>query len=249
MLIALLLLFAAIYLGFPLLALFTVRASPTPRVEQMTAENTPPAALEYVNSMFGPIVELGFEGAGNYVMTAHQKNITSYLSLFTHRDEQVVAAVHVACGRASGQRPLRSSSVQFTTRFSDDAILVTSNVTTGPVFRRIPPQKGFRFRGETDLARLFRLHRAIVERFGPEQPKRMPEKGGELRALEDQMKEVLEAQTRLRVMRWDPRGQVYRPTLFGAYYMTWRMLFPMKQILASMETSRMQALAQSLLAR
>ncbi len=248
MLIGLLCILAMVYLGAPLVILFTMTTSPAPRFDEMTAYNTPPAAQQYINSMFYAIADLGFDGVGGYVMGAHFKNVVSYLTMSSNAARQVTAVVHVCCTLVSDEWKLQSSSVEFSTRYADKTVIDTNNVAIPSVQRRVSSHKVFKFPEENDVARLFRMHCAIEDRFGPQLPKCLPEKGGELAALKDDLRESCDVQTRLGMMRWDARGEVYRPTVFGAFYMTWRLLFPLKQILAQMEKSRARALGKTLLA-
>lgn len=72
--------------------------------------------------------------------------------------------------------------------------------------------------------------------------------GQEQERLLDGIRREMRDQLDTGILRLDPDGRYYRPTLFGAFSMTWKLVFPVKQIRAVIEEFAGRRLEKSLMA-
>ncbi len=234
-----LLYFAAfMYLGAPLIIYLTQRQNANPRLEPAGTDPSASPVLAPLAAATRAIQELGFELIGCYGLSL-TANVTTFLSYLIHRGNGDLAIVaHLAT-------PVKTVDMaEFGTRFVDGGTLTTGNSTTPGVYLRPPNKPVYRFPGERDLAKLYRYHQLLIQRDKGSQKKDVPAQGKEGERLVEALRREMNDQVPAGILQTD--GQTFRPTLKGAYYMTWRLLFPVKQIRLALIASRTRALAKAL---
>jgi hypothetical protein len=117
----------------------------------------------------------------------------------------------------------------FDTRFKNGTEVITSNFPTPEIFAD-PRVHTLRMRREQDLGRLFALHQAHVRHvMGPGAIGFLPDPRGLLDYVPDRERRLLERQRALGLLTTS-KGDVYRPTLRGAFLQVWAYLPPMRWI-------------------
>jgi hypothetical protein len=117
----------------------------------------------------------------------------------------------------------------FDTRFKNGTEVITSNFPMPEMFVD-PRVHTLRMRREQDLARLFALHQAHVRHVTETGAAGfLPDSRGLLDYVPDRERRLLERQRALGMMTTS-KGDLYRPTLRGAFLQVWAYLPPMRWI-------------------
>jgi hypothetical protein len=120
--------------------------------------------------------------------------------------------------------------VTFRTEFTDGTAIVTSNSPSASVF---PPDESIssvRCPGVHDVALLLRFHRARIERDRGGRVATLARVKDPMTRMRDEHRQTYERLIKAGYYTLDPTGQSYVPTIKGAYFMTYRLLPPFKQI-------------------
>lgn len=123
-----------------------------------------------------------------------------------------------------------ASLITFGTEFSGGTSIVTTNRATPSCFPRDPLVSSVRCPGVDDIALLYRFHRARVERYRAGRSATMEgaqDVPARMRAEQQKTYQRLVAAGYYSI---DAARQCYVPTYKGAYLMTYRLLFPFRQI-------------------
>jgi hypothetical protein len=127
---------------------------------------------------------------------------------------------------------LKVKYVQFITRFNDETIYLTSN---SKVLSSFPPRPGYhtnKFAGVDNPIRLYEIHQGIVREPSQTHKKTLlliEEFQGDGEAYQRwSLKREMEDAANAGCLYLDESSQSYRPTLVGAFTMTWKLLWPWK---------------------
>jgi len=176
------------------------------------------------------LAALGFQSIGTACRHLAKTNQDSFISIWvnqSHNDSAQVIAIRTPSPLGGLQIV---TLVTYHTDFSDDTAVVTSNSASASVFPRDPTTDAIRCSHVRDLSLLYSFHRARVAR---------DQRGR--RATLEKTKDVVarmlfeHEQTYDRLMQTgyyalDGSREYYVPTLKGAFFMTWKLLPPFKQI-------------------
>jgi hypothetical protein len=119
----------------------------------------------------------------------------------------------------------------FRTEFSDGTSIFTTNSKSGSVFPPDPRVNGIRCPGIPEVAKLYRVHRALVEQDRAGRTSTLDRVKDPLSRMNDEHRNTHERLIRAGYYRIDEASQRYVPTMKGAYLMTYRLLPPFKQII------------------
>lgn len=213
------------YLFAPL-QVWQSQRSPVTRTRPLRPGELPDASQALVVASLNRVAALGFEAVG-----VHEAN------------GGAAVVVHAARPETGDQfldylMPVARWQV-FLTRFADGQEVVTANTPLPSVFTPPPGLHGCRLPAGTDEGTLLRVHRAhVARRMGagavgvPVGDSTTFVEGVELRSLDAQREFGL----------YQREGDVYRPTLRGAFVHTWRLLPPLKTVAASRNDRLMREL-------
>ena len=213
------------YLAAPVQVWRTLRARAI-RTKPLAAEQLPQRVRSAVEIVAHTLGSAGFR-----------------LASVSEANEGAAVIIHAFCS-ATGEHfldyitPAARWQV-FLTRYPDGAEVVTSNCPAPSVFSAAADQHVCILPPETDVPRLHHAHQAHVRKAVGAQRAPTPATGAP-NFVEDQEHHVLERQRRLGLYVRD--GEVYRPTLRGAYLMTWRLLPPLKGMRAARNARALQEL-------
>jgi len=157
-------------------------------------------------------------------MPAQVPNVRTYFVMLAHPGEGDKAMVTAMF--ASGN--LSTKYVEFSTRFENGRSFDTMN---SKVLNAFPPSPGHtrtQVPSVQDPVELYRLHCYVMARGGTDGRKIVYGETDALTYLAGVMVESYEKQVKNGILYRDAAGSVYRPTLRGAFWMTWGLLQPMK---------------------
>ena len=202
-----------------------------PRIEPTTI--LPEAADRFVETA-RELIAAGFTPAGYFQQPDHPDalNRRGYLAVWLHEPDGAVArAVWVRFAHATVPFRMTSYGVAFTTTFGDGREIVTTNAPTVSTFPPSPTVDGVAWKDMNHAAMLWKLHRARAQRLQNGQMPVMPAANddGVDALVRDTERRVIDFAIGRGYLRRDADGEV-RHTWRGAYLMTWRLLWPWKQI-------------------
>ena len=209
----------------PIMVRLTNRHHCTYRYQPVTAGRPlPPAVANFLGASSAALARAGFTPAPPFFQTDGTGKSSGYVQVFEHPQHGDVATVLcVLRPHQPGAAPV--TVVGFTAEFEDGSRQATGN---SPLPAATPPKPGdeaTRFPGERDAERLYRLHRAIVQRRGGRQ--RLTKIGDPVAYLQ-RMQQL--SQERMLSSGWYVReGDVLRPTWRGAFLAVSRHLWPWRQ--------------------
>lgn len=226
------------YLAVPVLPLLGLRFRSPLRFEPYEAErdtlpNAVVALFSRANSRLAPA---GFEEAGIFFSPLVGGNTRAVLMLLVNREALDLAMSVVTYGRidgvVKGEWQIQTAYTEFSTRFADGWVVGTNNSAQAGSFKKRSTAILTQLRGIQNEQELYRIHRAIVERHGTSKVWRFDtEFAGDAAAyLSDCTEEELDSACETGLMQFGAAQSVYRPTLWGAYNMTWNELSPLKWI-------------------
>ena len=120
--------------------------------------------------------------------------------------------------------------VTFRTEFTDGTSIVTSNTSSPGVFPRDKTANTIRCPGIRDFTLLYRFHRERVSRDRAARTATLDDVKDARTRMETEFTRTYERLIAAGYYSLDPARQQYRPTLKGAFLMTYRLLPPFKQI-------------------
>lgn len=162
------------------------------------------------------------------------------------RDE---LALVVAARSTNPKIKVAACYVEFPAKFADGATLTVTNSQDPEVYPEVPVRLVERFPQVRDPARLGRVSRALLDRYYGGRPRARFEPGqdpaGFVRAA---IVHEYELQVGTGYLRRDAEkgAPMYRPTFVGAWAMTWRLRFPLRQITQARRRRRAAALLAEL---
>ena len=190
----------------------------------------PPDFAWFASRSAAELAPLGFVAAAHLRSDTSNGRQLTHVSIWTNRtagDMAEVISVRVSGAMASSG----SSLVTFITRYRDGTSIITSNSKTPGIFRRNPKELSLRVPTTSDVALMYRVHRARVGRLGRSrgQPV-LPAAGSEIEDHQDRNTRTMVYQVDAGYYRIDQDAGVYRPTWKGAFLMTWKLVQPFKSI-------------------
>ncbi|NLY02716.1 MAG: hypothetical protein GXY83_42225 [Rhodopirellula sp.] len=193
-------------------------------------EPLPDSVRQYFDQAYHALTDAGFELVGVMALPSLLPNVQSLLALYANR-----AACDMAMSTfivAEGGR-MQARYVEFVTRFSDGVVVQTNNSNQLGSFKPLPGQHTLQFWDVQDFAYLYQLHRLAVDRFrrsGQPVFRLDSEFGGDAAefvsrvALEESFEEQIGTGYLVRT------ANGYRPSVKGAWLMSWQELWPWKAV-------------------
>lgn len=227
---------AFFYVGMPLLIKFSQKAKARARFEPLEHSDIPAVLSDYVYSTANALRQDGFTSEAYLCLPDQVPNVKAYLIMLTNRAMGDKAMVTVLMQCPPGQTPqLGTRYVEFSTRFQSGKSVDTLNSSTLSSFKLLPGETKTYLPKVQDPHLLYRIHRHVIAKFAGIEPGDAPEvypEGGALPYLTDVMEKGYEEQAALGLFYRERRasGDLFRPTWYGAFYMTWGLLFPFAQL-------------------
>jgi hypothetical protein len=155
----------------PLLILFMQKMPASPQLFEYDAATTPPPAAiaRYFETNRAGLEASGFRLLSSVALPNPVPNVRAVLELFVNDQTPDAAMVTAIFGVAPNAPPMQTRYVEFMAEFQAHELLMiqTNNNLEINAFAELPDAPTFRFPHVTDIERLYRLHRALVERDAP----------------------------------------------------------------------------------
>lgn len=224
---------AVLYLGGPLAIRFLLRQPAEPEFLPVAIDGLPGEVSGFLKRTAERLAPHGFASAATVAMQP-QKNMTAIVTLFVNRPAgDAAAAIAVYAQMGAGAQVgdvVPKTHVEFCTEFSDGGEICTNNSSELSALKKLSEKQIFQFPDVRGADLLYRIHCEMVRRHAPEAQKSLPAPGQEVAHLRASWTKDLERQADVGYMQLDAAGGVYRPTLPGAFLMTWKLLPPVSWI-------------------
>jgi hypothetical protein len=156
-------------------------------------------------------------------------NVVNYLIMLINRESGDKAMVSAIIGTGVVRR--LTSYLEFSTRFESGQLFDTCNADELMVFPAGEKSVRTHVPSIREASELYRLHKYVMGKHAPTGHKVVYEPGGVFDYLiRYAFEEPYAEQARRGWLYFDERLDLYKPTLKGAYLMTWGLLQPMKAI-------------------
>jgi hypothetical protein len=172
----------------------------------------------------------GFVAVAHLTALSKLVNGERYISMWKHPIGDSAAVTAIRSFRRTGGVRI-TTTINFTTRYTNGQEIHTHNRRTPPVFEPNPEIDAVNFYDIADVCRLWRLHQMRVMRANLRLDRKpFPTPGTEVQMMIERIRDGLNYQSSRGLMHFDPAIDGYRYTIRGAYIMTWRLLWPLKQL-------------------
>ena len=239
----------------PMLIFCVQKMSIRPRTKRFDDDlsSLPAAPAEYFAQAREALSADGFETVGMYYLPDAVPNVTGLLFLTANRQTDELALAAALYATANGASMLKSMYVEFVSRYSSGQVLGTGNAKELGSFAKTPGFDTVHFPQVDDLRQLYRLHVARCNAIVPggRRTNRLDgEFGGDGEAyLNAILSEEFARQVPAGYLLPDAAGENYRPTVKGACLMTWKIIWPIKQIRMRIRDRKAERLIAELLPR
>lgn len=231
------------FLGTPLLILLSQKFSANPQCNELQLHTLEPAISTFIMEKTRALFELGFDEPVLVHMPNPTPGVAVYLVMLINRAAGDKAMVTALISEASS---LRTCYVEFSTRYVDDQVVDTLNSADISAF--VPGEKIIRSQAPsvTDLSELYRLHQYLLRKNGNSGKKMVYDEGQAIAYLKEYaLKKTYNEQVSKGWLRYAADGDCYRPTIKGAYLITWGLLQPIKYFRElAMKSKEKQLLAE-----
>lgn len=221
-----------IYVLGPVMVLAMLRFPDTPAVVQCDPQRDalPEDARQFFAETYVELSSLGFQLIGTFALPDVLPNVRSLLAMYEHADGHMAMAT-VIVAEGIGTSKLKYS--EFSTRYTNGLVVMTSNSTQLSSFRPLSNEFPCQLPALTDLSRLFMIHRGRCEQHrAGAQPERTLRTKFNGRAAEfiglHILRRSFEEQVKVGYLRRTSQG--FGASVKGACLMAWGEAFPIKQI-------------------
>lgn len=227
----------------PVLIYATHKQSAAPKLVAFQPGATPlPVDVDkFFHSSSWALTQEGFTVETGLFLPSQIENIVVALILLINRRESDVAILAAMHSNSPMAESLTQFHTEFVTRYRDGRIVQTNNADTLNAF---PPPTGAvnsYFPSIKDPQQLYRLHQAQSKRHGSRQkvlPLDEQHAGNAVAYATAAMVEELNEACKAGFMWLDRASASYRPTIGGAFKMTYGELWPFKSIRRSKRARR-----------
>jgi hypothetical protein len=220
--------FVAIYfLGTPLLILFGQKLLASPACEELKMHSLDPRLAEFLMDRTTALYELGFDEPTLIHLPSPTPGVKGYLIMLVNRPAGDKVMVTALVGEDA--IAIQTWYVEFSTRYVTNQCVDTLNSSELSAFQQGPENIRSQVPSVTDVDELYHLHQYRMKTSGIAARKMLYEPGGAIAYLKEYaLKKSYDNQVAKGWLRYDAADDCYRPTIKGAYLMTWGLLQPMK---------------------
>jgi hypothetical protein len=224
------------YLLGPIVIRFTLRQAAEPKLDPFDANDPhlPPEVARHFRRVAEALGPLGFDVVQALALPDQTPRVKAVVLLLANRAGADAALATVMYADTPEGTTLQTAYVEIVTRFRDGSVVQTNNSEVLSAFPKGPEKISTQFPTVRAADRLYRLHRALVERHGSPAGKILrldaDFKGDAVAYVTAAIVEELEEQIGTGFMYPSDDRTVYRPTWKGAWLMTWGQLWPFKAI-------------------
>ena len=215
------------FLITPLIILSTQKMAARPACEEMQMHSLDPKLSQFIMEKTNDLYELGFDEPTLIHMPSPSPGVKAYLVMLVNRPQGDKVLITALIGEAAVT--IQTWYVEFSTRYANDQCVDTLNSSELSAFQQRPHNIRSQMPSITEVAELYRLHQFKMKTSGITEKKVLFEPGQAVEyLLVNAIKKAYDEQVKKGWLRYDAAGDCYRPTIKGAYLMTWGLLQPMK---------------------
>ena len=219
-------LLAVFVILLPLFVWFTVGEDAAPRFDVFDPARhaAPHEVTAFIHENLAPLIAEGFKLVGD--MIRERGTLTTRVAILQHADGVVGTVVVVSTSQGNA-----APMVEFTAELSGGRVFDVNNTGTPPTFAVRPGHDTYRLPQVRDPLRLYRVFQVLLRRrFGSATLHQREIAADPARFLAQLYDEAHHWQVEAGYYRFDRKANRYRPTLKGAYLMSWGMLPPFGQL-------------------
>lgn len=225
------------------------RMPPTVLTIDPRQEPLPASAREYFDRAYAALTADGFQYVATIGLPDMVPNVRTIFAVYTQRESGDLAMSAIIVGDGGMMSELKTSYVEFVRRYDDDIVVQTNNSRQLSSFKSLPGEHTAKFWDVSDLRRLYQLHCKLAEKFrqrGRPVNALLSRHGGDAAEFVAQtvLHDTFQKQIATGYLAACPEG--FRPTPIGAWIMTWKELFPFKQLRMRSEKSKADRLLAEL---
>ena len=209
----------------PIVVYFSNKQSANPQFTTFDLINPPiPLPANYMQSL--PLLEsLGFQPVAHLFGGALASTVRAVLTLYVNPTQRDLAVVVHMLAEVPPATRLLHTYTEFSTEFEDGHELNTTNSNQPRAFAEVPEKQLFNLPHLTDPRDLYRVHQALASQR-PGANKRLVPQGKEVDELINGIKRDLAREASFGRLALDDSGEWYCPTVKGAIYSTFMLIWP-----------------------
>jgi hypothetical protein len=224
--------FGITYLISPVLMYFRLKMSADPALQPFDPLQTPdPKAVgAFFTASRANMEKLGFQFLGYFTPSNLTAKAQFYMAVYKNPqtlDHAMSNAIFIMVG---DEFQLKSTSVEFTSKFENDFSIDTNNGPEPGIFGSMPSRKVEKLPGARNSQEIYGVHRHLVGLYP--RLKRINSTLDEdpAKYLKEMLIKGYSLQVPRGYLKLDEAKHCFRPTVKGAFLMTWRLLWPVKPI-------------------
>ncbi|MCI5130673.1 MAG: hypothetical protein D3904_03945 [Candidatus Electrothrix sp. EH2] len=222
----------------PILIYFTLKQSAKPNIEPHDLNTFPQDVQDYFLQNISALEQQGFK-AICYCISEPDTPMMLHFCLLKHANKQDIAMIVV------GQNDIRYT--EFGSGFNELDISTNNNLQHPLVFPERQDAKKYSFPNISDPGELYTIHRLLIRRDAQDTTPKVVADGAELGEVKKGMIREMEGNVADGYYRFDTTSNAYRPTVKGAVLMTWKMIWPLKNIVQAKHTRKMERVLQEVM--
>lgn len=215
------------YVVMPLIILLSQQMKRNPLLVEIDVRTLPPKAWDYLYKNVNAVIEVGFKPIAYLAIPSAVPNVKTYLALLVNTDTQDMAMVTTMFADEGNS----TLYVEYSTKYSSGAMVDTMNSQVLQSFPAGPQTTRVQTPSVQDPGELYRLHQWALLKHHPNESK-VPYDFNEPPAefIKRVMNESYEKQVKRGWLTFNRQNDSYRPTVVGAYMMTWGLLWPISMV-------------------
>jgi len=236
-LVAVLFLIGFFAVGLPLITWLMLGDDAMPRFEPFdpTKYPNPPEVAQFFRDNIAGLESAQFRQVGDLVRVRPGLTMVTRVAVLEHPDGETATIAIVYAAKTGTALPM----VEFTAELPDGRIFDVNSSVAVPVFAPRPGHTVYRFPEVRDPVRLHKIFQVLLRRqFGSSRLRQRGIAADPARFLAEVMDGEYRSQMEAGYYRFDEQARRWRPTLWGAFLMVWKMLPPFKQIAKARIRSR-----------
>jgi hypothetical protein len=217
------------YVFAPLLVFFVQKQTADSSFDRLSPDAFPPDMGGFLSQVTGRLASQGFTPSAYLRKIDAASGVVAHAMTLTNEATRESAAV---IGVRSSKTPARAAKlhVEFCTEFVSGEEISTQNCSFAFITKPHPMRQQFRFPEVKDPLMLYGLHRQVVERHRPRSEPFVPTRGTEHLHAAHSYEKGMKRQEAFGYVYLDAASGAYRPTLKGAFLMSWKLVWPVKQL-------------------
>lgn len=222
----------------PILIYFTLKQSAEPNIESHKPDTFPQDVQDYFLQNIPALEKQEFKVICSWI-SEQDTPMMLHCCMLKHTNMQDMAMIVV------GQNDIRY--IEFGSEFNGLDISTNNNLQHPLVFPERQDTKKYSFPNISDPGELYAIHQLLLRRDAKDAAPKTVADGMELDGVKKGIIREMERNVADGYYRFDAAAEGYRPTVKGAVLMTWKMIWPLKNIVRARHTRKMERVLQEVM--